>query len=217
MQDPAKVPILSENFAFVHLERARLSAISEYEAAGDPSAQLEATMVLNWLYSTLLNTALESIDEVGELSVYDTRREVAVSYFDTWREDAHERYPQFVERQNQLVAEIGRPEAQRVADERATPRVQALHDEVLQVLKDRTDELAAGLRAQGIEPEPVPSPTTIDSERTEEAIGAAGSSARSESKICPDCAEEIKAAARVCRFCGFRFSDPPPESAGAQR
>jgi hypothetical protein len=28
-----------------------------------------------------------------------------------------------------------------------------------------------------------------------------------EVKICPDCAEEVKAAARVCRFCGYRFDD----------
>ena len=26
-----------------------------------------------------------------------------------------------------------------------------------------------------------------------------------ETKVCPDCAEDVKAAARVCRFCGFRF------------
>jgi hypothetical protein len=28
----------------------------------------------------------------------------------------------------------------------------------------------------------------------------------SETKTCPDCAEEVKAAARVCRFCGYRFT-----------
>ena len=29
-----------------------------------------------------------------------------------------------------------------------------------------------------------------------------------EVKICPDCAEEVKAAARVCRFCGYRWPTP---------
>jgi len=33
-------------------------------------------------------------------------------------------------------------------------------------------------------------------------------------QLCPDCAEEVKAAARVCRFCGYRFEqelDEPVE------
>lgn len=27
-------------------------------------------------------------------------------------------------------------------------------------------------------------------------------------KTCPDCAESVKAAARVCRYCGYRFDQP---------
>jgi hypothetical protein len=41
-----------------------------------------------------------------------------------------------------------------------------------------------------------------------------------ETKVCPDCAETVKAEARVCRFCGYRFlpdnastTAPPPSPA----
>ena len=33
-----------------------------------------------------------------------------------------------------------------------------------------------------------------------------------DTKICPDCAEEVKAAARICRFCRHDFDPPEPES-----
>ena len=33
-----------------------------------------------------------------------------------------------------------------------------------------------------------------------------------DTKTCPDCAEEVKAAARICRFCRYDFEPPEPES-----
>src|SRR4051812_34957963 len=37
----------------------------------------------------------------------------------------------------------------------------------------------------------------------------------SEMKVCPDCAESVKRAARVCRYCGFRF-EPTDRRLAAQ-
>src|SRR5215211_5498917 len=40
---------------------------------------------------------------------------------------------------------------------------------------------------------------------------------RDGTKICPECAEEVKAAAHVCRFCGYRFDPSQPPQAPPQR
>jgi hypothetical protein len=39
-----------------------------------------------------------------------------------------------------------------------------------------------------------------------------GATAASEFKTCPDCAEQVRAAARKCRFCGYMFTGAPEDS-----
>jgi hypothetical protein len=50
----------------------------------------------------------------------------------------------------------------------------------------------------GVDPAPV----------SPEPVATVASPAEPE-KVCPDCAETVKAAANVCRFCGSRFDAQP--------
>jgi len=48
--------------------------------------------------------------------------------------------------------------------------------------------------------------TYCDTQHFVEALNApAQSDGSGSSKVCPDCAEDVKAAARRCRFCGYEF------------
>lgn len=65
---------------------------------------------------------------------------------------------------------------------------------------------------------PPPAPTAVvDAPGGAEAsdlTSAADRLAASGSKICPRCAEEVKAAALVCRFCGWQFGPSPAGTEG---
>ena len=50
-------------------------------------------------------------------------------------------------------------------------------------------------------------PQHLDSSR--QALPAGNDASAEETKACPDCAENVKFAARKCRFCGFRFDTSP--------
>jgi Uncharacterised protein family UPF0547 len=58
-----------------------------------------------------------------------------------------------------------------------------------------------------LSPEPSPEGPLAQATPSFSQAGASGVSA--DTKQCPDCAEPVKAEARVCRFCGYRFDNTP--------
>lgn len=73
---------------------------------------------------------------------------------------------------------------------------------------DMADDVRALLWEQLGDPPPIEEGEDAELDEAPAAIEAAPV----ETKTCPECAEEVKAAARKCRFCGYRF-EPEPEAA----
>jgi hypothetical protein len=70
--------------------------------------------------------------------------------------------------------------------------------------KPSISELSALVESLAYPPREAPMPTAVgDVKREIPRVGAA----RAATKHCPDCAEEILAAARVCKHCRYRFDE----------
>lgn len=75
--------------------------------------------------------------------------------------------------------------------------------------KPSLEELSALVESLAYPPREAPRPTEIgDVKREIPRVGAP----RAATKHCPDCAEEVLAAARVCKHCRFRFDEPEEQS-----
>lgn len=71
--------------------------------------------------------------------------------------------------------------------------------------KPSISELSALVESLAYPPREAPAPTALRATKRDVArIGAAPAA----TKHCPDCAEEVLAAARVCKHCRYRFDEP---------
>lgn len=100
------------------------------------------------------------------------------------------------------VRELGRSVVASLAnDPRPEPTVRTREE------RPSLEELSALVEALAHPPREAPTPTQIGDARRRLAPPRVGA-APAETKVCPDCAEEILAAARVCKHCRYRFDEP---------
>jgi hypothetical protein len=200
-----EVPIVRDSTAFVTFERERLAAIEQVRAATDVEAQLAATLLVTNLYQQQLDQFSELLDQAKELPSYDPRLEDFKAWTNQWLDQAHQRFSDWGDYQEKLVATVGRDRAEHIAEQVATPKLQGILDEIKAQLAAQLRELEGQLpgtatRSADQPPPPPPPPPAAPAFASRAPEDDAG-------KPCPDCAEFVKPAARVCRFCGYRFDE----------
>ena len=184
MQDVAEIQIAGEDVVFATQERARVAALREAERASDDEERFEAICVATHFWQAQISQVRKLIDEAGSRSKFDPDYLPFSAWVEEWMAQD---FTSVAHRQDALVEALGRDRAQRIADERVTPRIESVMDEI----KGRLRQAIRDAEGDGSTVEESAEPTKADT------------------KICPDCAEKIKAEARKCRFCGFRFDEAP--------
>ncbi|MDQ6803918.1 MAG: hypothetical protein M3065_02875 [Actinomycetota bacterium] len=191
MQAAADIPIIEDSALFVSAEEERLRAMEDAQTGATDEQRLVATLVVTNLYEQQTEAIREDVMPDLEQRAGQADAAQAVEWIQAWLPAAETGLQQWADYQRQLVDRIGLEEAERLAEGPATARIQG----VINAAKARVIERG---RAMGID---------VDAALTREERPAAARAAE-ETKLCPDCAEEIKAAARKCRFCGYRFDEP---------
>lgn len=174
---------------------------SVFSAWGDEGAQLEADLPAiiepadRWLQLILLTNVLHSQFEIVKMQMDEAMAELAgISDPDDPELPIVE---EFVEWAQGWSTEF-QSRFDRYRDEReavASGLTENVREAVERKIDGRFDEIKDRIKAQ-----------LQSNLRKLEAQALSDSGL----KVCPDCAEEVKMAARKCRFCGYRFDSGSP-------
>jgi hypothetical protein len=176
-----EVPIVGEDAFFVACEIERHAARTKAQTSTDDTVRFEETMVLTHVLQWQIDSLGELIEPLkAEASI--ERQSQARDWVLGWTAAAKPELQEWTDFQNAMVEHIGRDRAEQIAKELVEPRLQGLKDRAQAALAEHVEHLRAEVGIAATEPE---------------------------TKACPDCAEEVKAAARKCRFCGYRFGAEP--------
>ena len=145
---------------------------------------VETLIVTNAYQQQTKALSNEVLPRLRQMDADDPDRDDAKRWVQHWTDEAGNSLMRWGEYLDGLVAQVGgEARAQEIADGAPRERITAV---IEAARADASDAAPDG------------------PDRVSEPSGQAST------KQCPDCAEEVKAAARKCRFCGYRFDKPKP-------
>lgn len=98
--------------------------------------------MISWLHERQVECVEEALSRSHELPVAERAR--LTEYTQAWVADAERTIIPLMATQNRLLDQLGRARCEQIIDERATPRLETVKQELLEHLKARQAELGAG-------------------------------------------------------------------------
>lgn len=181
MRPAEEVPFIKDDAYFVCADNARRSAMEEAQRASSDEERLTATLVVTNVWQGQLDHVTENMMLVLQAADPDPDRDAAVAWIGSWIDSSKKGFVQWGEYLNSFVDSYGRDRAVTLAEGPVKHRMEGINQAAKARILDRAE--ADGVDVSLLRAETGPSAT----------------------KLCPDCAEDVKAAARKCRFCGYRF------------
>ena len=187
----ADVPIVRDAPTFPAVDRARLTLMASVRGDASDEAQLEDCLIITNLLTHELGLAQSEVLPRIESAATGDDRTLAVQWIQDWTASTQTSMSAWAPFQAELIERVGADRALQIADGPASERLNAI--------------VATASPVESPASAPPPPPPLAD---PPDAAPGAGF------KVCPDCAEEVRAAARICRFCNHEFeqaaSTPAP-------